>query len=64
MPRMLAQSIFDSVASLIGEITTQYVMRYTPSSTDEPTIFRTIRVEVALPGVKIRHRMGYYPNDP
>lgn len=60
----IAQGIFDSVAAVTGEITTQYVLRFTPTVTDDPRIFRNIRIEVALPNVKIRHRKGYYPYAP
>jgi len=60
----LAEGMFDSIAGLSGEITTQYIMRYTPSATDDPSVFRKIRVEVALPSVTIRHRNGYYPYAP
>ncbi|MCP5117601.1 MAG: hypothetical protein GY953_42805 [bacterium] len=60
----VAQGIFDSVAALVGEITTQYIIRYTPTITDEPRIFRKVRVEVPLPEVRIRHRSGYYPYAP
>ena len=60
----VAQGIFDSIAALQGEITTQYILRYTPTSTDDPRIFRNVSVEVALPNVKVRHRKGYYPYAP
>lgn len=60
----IAQGIFNSIAALQGEITTQYILRYVPTSTDDPRIFRAIRVEVALPNVVVRHRRGYYPYAP
>jgi VWFA-related protein len=60
----IARAIFNSIAALQGEITTQYVLRYVPTSTDEPRIFRQLRVEVALPNVIVRHRKGYYPYAP
>ncbi len=60
----LAQNMFRAIAAISGEITTQYIIRYTPTVTDDPRVFRTIRVEVALPNVKIRHRRGYYPYAP
>lgn len=67
------KSIFKAVADLIGEITTQYVMRYHPDfktdcppsevkcedTADKP--YRRIKVTVGLPNVIIRHRDGYYP---
>jgi VWFA-related protein len=62
----IAKGIFESVAALAGEVTTQYIMRYIPdtSNTDPNALFRRIRVEVNLPGVTIRHRLGYYPANP
>jgi hypothetical protein len=58
----LAKGMFNAVAAIQGEVTTQYIIRYTPDSTDEKKVFRRVRVEVpSLPGVKIRHRSGYYP---
>lgn len=60
----VAQSIFNSITALIGDITTQYILRYKPAASDDPRAFRKIRVEVALPNVKIRHRDGYYPYSP
>ncbi len=60
----VAEGIFSSIAALSGEITTQYILRYKPTVTDDPRIFRNIRVDVSLPNVKIRHRRGYYPYAP
>jgi len=47
-------------------VTTQYILRYVPDTTDvKPKVFRNIRVEVArYPNVKIRARKGYYPYNP
>jgi VWFA-related protein len=59
----ISSSIFRSVANLSGEITTQYVMRYTPDMAEksESKQFRKIRIAVNLPGVTVRYRNGYYP---
>lgn len=58
----VAQGIFNAVVAISGEITTQYILRYTPDSTDVGKAFRTIKVEVPrYPTVKIRARKGYYP---
>ncbi len=58
----LAKGLFDSVAALAGEVTTQYILRYRPDYSGSSKAFRTIKVEVKLPDtVKIRHRLGYYP---
>ena len=59
----ISGAIFRSVASLSGDITTQYVMRYTPDigpgSADRQ--FRRIKVAVDLQSVQVRYRIGYYP---
>ncbi len=60
----IATGIFRAIATVSGEVTTQYVIRYVPDTTDTGRVFRNIRVEVPLPNVKIRHRKGYYPNNP
>jgi VWFA-related protein len=59
----ISSSIFRSVASLSGEITTQYVIRYTPDVAEksEARQFRRLRVVVDVPGVQVRARNGYYP---
>jgi VWFA-related protein len=60
----IAAGITRSVASLLGEITTQYVLRYVPDVDDvRQKTFRRIKVDVpALPNVNIHARDGYYPN--
>lgn len=62
----ISSAIFRSVAALSGEITTQYVLRYTPDAgpNSENRQFRHIRVAVNLPGVELRYRNGYYPFAP
>jgi len=62
----ISTAIFKSVADTVGEITTQYIMRYIPdtSTTDQNRVFRTITVKVALANVKVRARKGYYPFAP
>ena len=61
----IAKSIFESIAALAGEVTTQYVLRYRPDGLDAVKPYHQIRVEVAsLPNVKIRYRQGYYPGNP
>lgn len=62
----ISSAIFGSVANIVGEITTQYILRYIPTAspqeTDKP--YRVINVKVALANVKVRARKGYYPNNP
>jgi len=62
----LSSAIFRSVASLSGDITTQYVIRYTPDvgPASEARQFRRIKVSVNLPTAQIRCRNGYYPFAP
>lgn len=59
-------AIFRSVVSLSGDITTQYVIRYTPDvkPSSENRQFRKIKVAVNIPGVVLRYRDGYYPFAP
>jgi VWFA-related protein len=61
----IAAGITRSVASLLGEITTQYVLRYVPDIDQDAKqrVFRKIKVDVpTLPNVTIHARDGYYPS--
>lgn len=62
----IAKNIVASVGGIVGEVTTQYILRYVPDigPGSDTRQFRDIRVSVNLPGVKIRHRKGYYPFAP
>ncbi len=62
----IASSIYGSVANIVGEVTTQYILRYIPDLTaqDSTRTFRKLNVKVALPNVKVRARSGYYPFNP
>ncbi len=60
----IAQGIFKAVSNVAGEVTTQYILRYVPDSLESTRQFRNVRVEVALPNVKIRARKGYFPFAP
>lgn len=60
----LLRGLVDAVAATAGEITTQYILRYTPSDTDVARAYRRIRVEVNVANVKVRAREGYYPFKP
>ena len=62
----IASGIIKAVGGIGGEITTQYVLRYTPDLDPEAKVkvFRRIKVEIpSLPNVKIFARNGYYPNE-
>jgi hypothetical protein len=60
----ISGSIIKAVGGLSGDITTQYVLRYTPDvdPDEKPKQYRRIKVEVSLPDVTVRARDGYYPN--
>jgi VWFA-related protein len=62
----IAKGIFDSISALIGEVTTQYILRYIPnvSAEDSAMAKRDLRVIVDLPNVEIHHRKFYYPATP
>jgi Ca-activated chloride channel homolog len=62
----VSSAIFGAVTNIVGEITTQYILRYIPNGapreTEKP--YRVIKVNVSLANVKVRARKGYYPNNP
>ncbi len=61
----IASSIFRSIASVAGEVTLQYILRYIPDiPADSVRQYRKIEVKVALPNVTVRARKGYYPYTP
>jgi VWFA-related protein len=62
----IATSIFGSVTNVVGEVTTQYILRYVPDADAQQStkVFRQLTVKVALPFVKVRARSGYYPFTP
>jgi Ca-activated chloride channel homolog len=59
----IAGGIFRAISNISGEITTQYIMRYTPNAGEKGAdrAFRRLKVTVNLLGVKVRFRSGYYP---
>lgn len=60
----IAKGMFNAIANVAGEVTTQYILRYVPSGVESAKQLRSIRVEVNLPNVKVRARKGYYPANP
>jgi Ca-activated chloride channel homolog len=56
--------MYRAIEAVAGEITTQYILRYTPDSADAKHVFRNIVVRVNLANVKVRARKGYYPFAP
>ncbi|MDE3166146.1 MAG: VWA domain-containing protein, partial [Acidobacteriota bacterium] len=62
----ISAGIIKAVGGIGGEITTQYVLRYTPDVPPDARqrVFRRIKVEIpTLPNAKIFARTGYYPNE-
>jgi Ca-activated chloride channel homolog len=59
----IATGIFRAISNITGEITTQYIMRYSPDVAEKGSerTFRRLKVTVNLLGVKVRYRNGYYP---
>jgi VWFA-related protein len=64
----LSKGLYTAIANIAGEVTTQYILRYVPDTDGVPTdpkrVARRIKVNVDLPGVKVRARREYYPNNP
>jgi len=60
----ISSAIFKSIANIAGEITTQYIIRYTPKESTSTKQFREINVKVSLADVTVRARKGYYPYNP
>ena len=60
----LANGMYRAVEAVVGEVTTQYIIRYIPNSTEAKKQFRNIDVKVNLANVKVRARKGYYPFAP
>jgi Ca-activated chloride channel homolog len=57
----IANGMYHAVEAVVGEVTTQYIIRYIPNSTDTKKQFREVQVKVNLANVKVRARKGYYP---
>jgi Ca-activated chloride channel homolog len=63
----VASGMFRAIAAVAGEVTTQYIIRYTPDVPESSKVFRNIKVSVNIPNaglLKVRARKGYYPNNP
>jgi Ca-activated chloride channel family protein len=55
--------MYHAVADLVGEVTTQYIIRYVSDNpTEKP--YRNVKVTVDLGNVKVRARRGYYAGAP
>ena len=60
----LANRMYKAIENVAGEVTTQYIIRYVPETSDVKRQFRNIVVKVDLANVKVRARKGYYPFTP
>jgi len=61
----ISSNMFDAIVKVAGEVTTQYILRYVPYTSDTTRQFRSVRVDVpGLADVKVRARRGYYPFAP
>ncbi len=58
----VATGMYHAVSDIAGEVTTQYIIRYTPQN-DSGKGYRNVKVVVNLPNVKVRARKGYYASD-
>jgi Ca-activated chloride channel homolog len=55
--------MYRAVADIVGEVTTQYIIRYVPD-TDSAKTYRNVKVVVDLGNVRVRARKGYYAATP
>lgn len=55
--------MYHAVADIVGEVTTQYVIRYV-SDNDISKAYRNVKVVVDLANVRVRARKGYYAATP
>jgi VWFA-related protein len=60
----ISKGIFNSIAALVGEVTTQYILRYIPDGNDDARVYRRIEVQVPIPNVRVRAKRGYFPFAP
>ncbi|MBV9303301.1 MAG: VWA domain-containing protein [Acidobacteriaceae bacterium] len=55
--------MYRAVADIVGEVTTQYIIRYV-SDNDTSKNYRNVKVVVDLANVRVRARKGYYAATP
>lgn len=55
--------MYRAVADIVGEVTTQYILRYV-SDNDDAKSYRNVKVVVDLANVRVRARRGYYAAPP
>ena len=59
-----AQAFFKAIADLTGEVTTQYILRFTPTEQDSNKVVRELNVKVSLPDVIVSAKRHYFPYNP
>ena len=55
--------MYRAVTDIVGEVTTQYILRYV-SDNDDAKSYRNVKVVVDLANVRVRARKGYYAETP
>ncbi len=55
--------MYHAVADIVGEVTTQYIIRYVSNNPSDKS-YRNVKVVVDLGNVRVRARKGYYANAP
>jgi Ca-activated chloride channel homolog len=55
--------MYRAVTDIVGEVTTQYIIRYV-SDSESPKAYRNVKVVVDLGNVRVRARKGYYAATP
>jgi len=60
----LANGMYKAIGNVAGEVTTQYILRYTPDTTDAKRQFRNIVVRVESGEREVRARKGTTPMRP
>jgi hypothetical protein len=53
-------SLFKSISAIAGEITTQYILRYSPNTPGIEQENHTLEVRLNIPNVKVRSRTQYF----
>ncbi len=57
----IAKALDRAIVSIAGEVSQQYILRYTPDIGDDPREKRSIDVKVGVPNVIVNARNYYYP---
>jgi VWFA-related protein len=55
-----SRELADIFQKILDELAAQYVLGFVSSNTTQDGRFRKLKVELKRPGLKVRHRHGYY----